>query len=131
MLGVSRFSIYWKVKEGKVLRMYKKKEDCVVLEEIKHVLKRRKSYGYKRVTALVNKERLKKGLSLVNKKRVYRIMKINYLLLAKSQVRRVNEGEKTGKIITLSSNKRWCSDCFEIECFNGEKVYVSFCAGLP
>lgn len=126
VLGVSRFSIYWKVKRGEILKIYKKKDDSLVLEEIKQVLARRKSYGYKRVTALVNKERLKRGLSLLNKKRVYRIMKMNHLLLAKSQVRRVKEGEKTGKIITLSSDTRWCSDCFEIECFNGEKVYVSF-----
>ena len=28
--------------------------------------------------------------------------------------------------MTLQSNVRWCSDCFEIICFNGEKVYVSF-----
>jgi len=28
--------------------------------------------------------------------------------------------------MTLFSNTRWCSDCFEIKCYNGEKVYVSF-----
>ena len=32
----------------------------------------------------------------------------------------------TGKVLTLNSNMRWCSDCFEIKCFNGEKVYVIF-----
>jgi putative transposase len=34
--------------------------------------------------------------------------------------------KKTGKIITLFSNTRWCSDGLEIKCFNGEKVYVAF-----
>ncbi len=34
--------------------------------------------------------------------------------------------EKTGEIITLHSNTRWCSDGLEIKCFNGEKVYVAF-----
>ena len=32
----------------------------------------------------------------------------------------------TGKVMTLHSDTRWCSDCFEIKCFNGEKVYVAF-----
>ena len=35
--------------------------------------------------------------------------------------------QKTGKIVTLHSNTRWCSDAYEIHCFNGEKVYVAFC----
>lgn len=28
--------------------------------------------------------------------------------------------------MTLHSNVRWCSDCFEIKCFNGEKVFIIF-----
>lgn len=31
-----------------------------------------------------------------------------------------------GKIITLKSNLRWCSDCFTIQCANGERVFVAF-----
>lgn len=31
-----------------------------------------------------------------------------------------------GKIITLTSNMRWCSDCFTIQCANGERVFVAF-----
>jgi len=31
-----------------------------------------------------------------------------------------------GKIITLASDMRWCSDMFEIQCWNGEKVHVAF-----
>jgi putative transposase len=44
--------------------------------------------------------------------------------MKKSSVKR--EHQKTGKIITLFSNTRWCSDGLEIKCFNGEKVYVAF-----
>jgi putative transposase len=29
-------------------------------------------------------------------------------------------------IITLKSNLRWCSDAFEIRCWNGERVQVAF-----
>jgi putative transposase len=51
-------------------------------------------------------------------------MRMNGLLLLKSAVTRTYT--PTGKVITLHSNARWCSDCFEIKCFNGEKVFVSF-----
>ncbi|MEN9724064.1 MAG: hypothetical protein RJB38_2050 [Pseudomonadota bacterium] len=46
------------------------------------------------------------------------------MLLPKSGVRteRVHEG----KIITLRSTSRWCSDGFEFRCFNREKVFVAF-----
>ena len=47
-------------------------------------------------------------------------MELNGLLLKKEVVAR--EHEKTEKIITLHSNTRWCSDEFEIKCFNRGKV---------
>jgi transposase InsO family protein len=31
-----------------------------------------------------------------------------------------------GTVITLASDMRWCSDMFEIRCWNAEKVYVAF-----
>ena len=51
-------------------------------------------------------------------------MKIHGLILPKTQ--RIRTHKPTGKVMTLYSNIRWCSDCFEIECFNGEKLYVAF-----
>jgi transposase InsO family protein len=36
------------------------------------------------------------------------------------------ERPHNGKIITLKSDIRWCSDAFEIRCWNGEKVHVAF-----
>ena len=36
------------------------------------------------------------------------------------------EFKKTGEIITCSSNMRWCSDAFEVRCFNKEKLYATF-----
>jgi transposase InsO family protein len=51
-------------------------------------------------------------------------MKENQLLLAKYPKRptRVHDG----KIVTLASNMRWCSDGFTIPCDNGERVHVAF-----
>ena len=121
MFGINSKSIY---KPSKKTRFYKKPQDKEVLSQVKAIISMRPTYGYKRVTAMVNKLRLSLGTSRLNKKRVYRIMKMNGLLLPKSEVTRVHR--KTGKVMTLHSNTRWCSDCFEIKCFNGEKVYVSF-----
>ena len=123
MIGVHPKSLY-KVNKGRVKRKMKIKDRQVLLG-IKSVIKDRPTYGYKRVTALYNRERVRRGLEKHNKKRIYRIMKESGLLLPKTgKNRAVHKG--TGKVMTLHSNTRWCSDCFEVHCFNGEKVYVSF-----
>jgi transposase InsO family protein len=51
-------------------------------------------------------------------------MKANNLLLARYAQKplRVHEG----KVITLHSNTRWCSDGFFITCDNGERIQVAF-----
>jgi len=127
VLGVSRFSIYWKAKGGSSSERvgYRKREDDLILKEIKEVVKVRPSYGYKRVTALVNKARVLRGMRVLNKKRIYRIMKRNDLIF-ESTKRVCSKKKGEGQIVSVFSNMRWCSDCFEIKCFNGERVYVSF-----
>lgn len=106
------------------MNRYKKSDDGNVLLEIRKVIKERPSYGHKRVTAMINRTRRANGLSPYNRKRIYRVMDMNGLMLKKNKTLRTHE--KTGKIITLFSNTRWCSDGLEIKCFNGEKVYVAF-----
>lgn len=99
-------------------------KDTDVLHEIKCILAKRPTYGYRRVTALLNAARQTQGLSRVNHKRIYRVMKQHNLLLAKYAPRpaRVHDGN----IITLHSNTRWCSDGFYITCDNGDRVQVAF-----
>jgi len=117
--------LYWKKKGNKMERIrYIKESDSKVLAEINLILNARPSYGHKRVTAMINKKRKIEGLPRFNRKRIFRVMEINGLLLKKEVVLR--EHQKTGEIITLHSNTRWCSDGLEIRCFNGEKVYVAF-----
>ena len=99
---------------------YRKQDDGVVLSEINEILKIRSTYGYKRVTSMINKNRRKSGFNPYNKKRVLRVMQINGLTYPKPLTAR--EHIPTGKVMTLNSNLRWCSDCFEIRCFNGEKA---------
>ena len=103
---------------------YQKPGDGIVLSEIREVLKIRSTYGYKRVTSMINKTRAKTALKPYNKKRILRIMQINGLVYPKPMNQRLHI--PTGKVMTLHSNVRWCSDCFEIKCFNGEKVFVIF-----
>ena len=66
---------------------------------------------------------------VVNHKRVYRVMKNNNLLLQRYAPRptRVHDG----KVATLKSNLRWCSDAFRIQCDNGEHVEVVFAMDCP
>lgn len=96
----------------------------VVLEQVQEIKIKRPTYGYKRVTAMLNKEREINAQPRLNRKRIYRIMREEDLLLKRYPRRRKHPG--TGKVMTLHSNTRWCSDAFEIMCFNGEKVYVVF-----
>lgn len=102
----------------------KKEEDAALLADIKKITNERASYGYRRVTTLLNRRLTAESKARVNHKRVYRIMKQNSLLLPAY-------GKKTtrlhdGKVITLRSNTRWCSDSFSVQCANGDRVFVAF-----
>jgi putative transposase len=125
-LGVSRSNLYEKREEGRALRRrhYRKDEDDALLPLIREIVDVRSTYGYPRTTVLLNKKLAILGRPRVNKKRVYRIMAMNSLLLQKhtGKPTRTHDGE----IITLKSNTRWCSDVFAIQCWNAEIVWVAF-----
>lgn len=106
------------------MRNYLKEEDSILLPMIRNIIEKRPTYVYKRITAMVNNI-FHGNRRKVNTKRIYRIMKINGLLLPKNEIQRKSH-TGTGKIISLHSNTRWCSDAFEIRCFNDEKVFVAF-----
>lgn len=95
-----------------------------MLKSILEITKTRATDGYPRITTRINRERRKLFLPLWNEKRIYRVMAINKLLLPKKQPR--YERPHTGKVITISSNVRWCSDIFQIQCWNGEMINVAF-----
>lgn len=105
-------------------KKYKKDGDVEIVGHIQEILRERPSYGYKRVTTLLNSKLRKLSLDTVNHKRVYRIMRDHYLLLQKP-IKRPKKAH-TGKVETLLSNTRWCSDSFTIQCQNGERVHVAF-----
>jgi len=58
-------------------------DDDDLLSEIKLIIEKRPTYGYRRVTAILNKRFITLEKNRVNHKRIYRIMKENNLLLIK------------------------------------------------
>lgn len=105
-------------------RFRKKPADVQLLGEVQAILDVRPACGYRAVTAHLNRHFLKMGKPGLNHKRVYRLMRAHGLLLPKCSSR--IERAHGGKIAVPESNTRWCSDGFEIPCFNGEKVRVAF-----
>jgi transposase InsO family protein len=111
------------------MTMTKKKQkdesaNRAILADIRQIIMGRPTYGYRRVTAILNAQWHAVGQDNVNHKRIYRVMKKNDLLLCRyaNKPTRVHDG----KIITLHSNTRWCSDGFYIPCDNGKRVQVAF-----
>jgi transposase InsO family protein len=98
--------------------------DADLVADIRAVVDVRASYGYRRVTALVNRDRHAQGRPRVNHKRTYRVMRAAGLLLARYTGRPTRTHD--GKVMTLKSDLRWCSDAFEIRCWSGERVQVAF-----
>lgn len=121
-LGVARSNLCESKTKPRI--RYSKKDDAWLLPMVRQLTDERGSYGYRRVTALLNTELESQQKSRVNHKRVYRIMKQAGLLLQPHTGRPTQTHD--GKIITLKSNLRWCSDGFEIRCWSGEKVQVAF-----
>jgi putative transposase len=93
-LEVSRSNQYEKMAEPGRKRFYRKSGDEHYLRLIREITDERPTYGYRRVTAILNRALRQKGEPGVNHKRVYRIMKIHNLLLQKHTGRpvRVHDG---------------------------------------
>lgn len=122
-LGVSRSIFYYKNESCRTRKAIDEFKENII-ETVKEVCKERPTYGYPRVTAIVNRINKNKGLPRVNHKRIYRLMKEQNLLLQRHAPRPKRTHE--GKIITLKSNVRWCSDILGIRCWDGKLIWVAF-----
>src|SRR3989337_1442251 len=100
---------------------YVRAEDATVTTQIRTVIRQRAVYGYRRVTALVNRE----FGTTYNRKRIRRVMTICGGTLPRSGRQRTGRAH-TGRIRRDGSNERWCSDTREIACWNGEMVMIGF-----
>ena len=125
-LGVSRSQLSERLKGSPVPRArYRKTDDAELLAAIRSLVDARPTYGYRRIGALLNRERLQKGQPRLNHKRIYRLMAQIGLLLRRYTGKPPGRAHD-GQIITIRPNLRWTSDGLEIACWNGEVVRVAF-----
>lgn len=99
--------------------------EAELVAEIKVLIAGQPTYGYRRIHALLRRQRREQGGAAVNVKRVYRVMKAYGLLLE----RHTGNGEDRrhdGRVAVDRPDSRWCSDGFEIGCDNGDKVCIAF-----
>jgi putative transposase len=96
-----------------------------LLADIKAVIADMPSYGYARVWAVLRRQAIAEDRQPINRKRIYRVMRLHGLLLNRHTGGH-EERRHDGKIAVEQSNLRWCSDGFEIACDNAEKVRVAF-----
>ncbi|GGF27486.1 integrase [Aliidongia dinghuensis] len=106
-------------------RRYHKAQDAAVVPLITALVTARPTYGYRRITVLLNRQLAAGGTEPVNHKRVYRIMQAHNLLLARKHADRPGLVHD-GKVVVMRSNLRWCSDGFEFTCWNGDVIRGAF-----
>ena len=125
-LGVARSNVVER-RDGKRPRRgpQERAGDVDLAGAIRRLVDARPTYGYRRIAALLKRERRSDGLAPVNAKRVYRLMKKHGLLLEHHTGRR-RVREHDGQVATIRSNCRWCSDALEFTCWNGEVVRLAF-----
>jgi putative transposase len=125
-LGVARSNLHDKLRQAaKPRASYRKSDDHGLLRLVRRLVDERPTYGYRRITALANRELARTGEPVINHKRMFRIMRQNGMLLARHTGRRKGRLHD-GKVIVVRSNLRWCSDGFEIACWNGDLVRLAF-----
>jgi putative transposase len=125
-LAIARSNLIERVsRPGKPRGAYRKAGDGLLLGLIRRLVDERPSYGYRRITRLVNRRQKAESKPKINAKRVLRIMQVNKLTLERHTGRRPGRTHD-GVVIALRSNVRWCSDHLELSCRNGEMVRVLF-----
>lgn len=118
-LGIGRATAYRLT--GPRPLVYRRRDDRLVTAQIRTVIRTRGSYGSRRVRALVN-HLFATGY---NRKRIRRLLRMHGWILTRPLRRRTGRAHR-GQVVRPASNERWCSDVFEIVCWNGEVVQVAF-----
>jgi putative transposase len=129
VLGVARSHLHLRVHRPlnwMDRRRHRQPRDAALLAELRAAVAGLPSYGYRRAGALVNRHRNSEGRWPVNHKRVYRVMREHHLLLKRHTGRPLDTRSHDGRIAVTESDRRWCSDGFEIACDNRERVRVAF-----
>lgn len=121
-LGVARSNLYDRLEGTTHPRgRYHRRGDAELLARITRLVTARPTYGYRRITAVLNRELKAEALPPANHKRVYRLMQMHRMLLARRYTERPDHIHD-GKVVVMRSNLRWCSDGFEFTCWDGAVV---------
>lgn len=105
-LGVARSNLIDRLNgRTKPRRRYHKAQDAALVPLITTLVAARPTYGYRRITAILNRKLRAEGLAPVNHKQVYRIMQAHNLLLARKYSERP-EHVHDGKEIVMRSRSR-------------------------
>jgi hypothetical protein len=82
-LGIARSNVAARIKGQHPRRGPQNRDgDAELSADIRRFVDARPTYGYRRIAALINRERRSGGLSGVNSKRIYRLMQKQGLLLS-------------------------------------------------
>lgn len=119
VLGIGRATAYRD--RGPRASRYHRRDDRLVYQQLKSVLRERGSYGYRRATVVVNRM----FGTRYNRKRIQRVMRLTGLALAVRR-RAGSRRPHRGTVAMPGSNQRWCSDKMTIVCWNGEVVELVF-----
>ena len=107
-------------------RRHRSRDDAALVAELKAVIVDLPSDGYRRAWGVLRRQRDQLALPRVNRKRVYRGMREHGLLLARGIKRPGQTRRHEGRVAVAASDTRWCSDGFEFNADNGEKLRVTF-----
>ena len=125
-LGVARSNLVEAARRPPRPRQpYRKAGDAELLPALRRLVDERPTYGYRRITALLNRERRASGEPPVNAKRVLRVLRAAGLTLQAHTARRPGRTHD-GAVVALRPDVRWCSDHFEIAGRDGGVVRVLF-----
>ena len=90
VLGVSRSNLAERLKgKSKPRGPYLKADDAELLPAIRRLVDARPTYGYRRIAALLNRQRRAADQPVVNRKRVHRIMANHAMILEKHTAVRI------------------------------------------
>jgi putative transposase len=129
VLGVSRSNLAVKSKrpaEWVDQRKMPALDDMPLVTELRERVADLPTYGYRRVWALLRRNRDTQAQPRINAKRVYRVMRTHGLLLQRRPRHPQSARRHEGKVAVERSNARWCSDGFEFRCDDGAPLRVVF-----
>ena len=92
---------------AKPRRRYHKAQDAGLVPILTALVAERPTYGYRRITALINRKLKEDGAAPVNHKRVYRLMQVHKLLLTPAATERVDPVTTGSGVAKATPRRRW------------------------